>query len=146
MTFDPGAGQRSEMMAVVTTVVATLNDVISALRDEVAALAENEKAGRRRLSIYLALLGVVAIASVGGVALNYKQGNDVKAVVQYVQDCQKPDGACKRRNDAVIAGAVQSISGAVFDSTSCVQALPLVERTNVAVAACREKYLGPAKK
>lgn len=137
----PEVPRRSEMMEVVSAVVATLNDVITALRDEVAALGESERRGRQRISIYLAVLGVVAATSVGGVALNYKQGQDVKKVVTYVQDCSSPDGTCKKHSDAVIAGAVKSISGAVFDATSCVQSLPLAERTDANIKACRDKYI-----
>lgn len=137
----PEAPRRSEMMEVVTAVVATLNDVITALRGEVVALAESERRGRRRISVYLAVLGVVAIASVGGVWLTYQQGQDVKKVVIYVQDCSSPDGQCKKRSDVVIAGAVKSISGSVFDATSCVQALPLADRTDVNVKACRDKFI-----
>lgn len=152
MTDDPMeptvavTGVRSEMMEVVMTVVATLNDVITALRGEVTALAVNEQQGRRRLTVYLVLLSLVGVGSMVGIGLSYKQGQDVKTVVQYVQDCQDPDGACKQRSNAAIAGAVASISGAVFDATSCVQSVTLAERTDERIKSCRDQYIGALKK
>lgn len=137
--------RKSEVMEIVTTVVATLNEVITALRDEVAALGENERAGRRRISIYLAVLGVVAIASVFGVFQNYRQGDNVKTIVNYISDCQKPESECKKQNDAVIAQAVIGISARAFDSITCVLLTPPDDRTDANVKACRDKYLAGAK-
>jgi hypothetical protein len=125
---------RSEMMEVVMTVVATLNDVITALRGEVTALAVNEQQGRRRLTMYLVMLGLVGLASVAGISLNYNQ------------DCQDPDGDCKQRSNAALAGAVASISGAVFDATACMQKLPLAERTDEQIKACRDQFIGAPRK
>lgn len=140
------ANPRSEMMEVVMTVVATLNDVITALRGEVTALAVNEQQGRRRLAMYLILLGLVGMASMVGISLTYNQGKDVKSIVHYIQDCQNPDGECKKRSNDALAGAVASISGAVFDATSCVQAVPLADRTDERIRSCRDQYIGPSKK
>ncbi len=137
---------RSEMMEVVMTVVATLNDVITALRGEVTALAVNEQQGRRRLTVYLVLLSLVGVGSMVGIGLSYKQGQDVKTVVQYVQDCQNPDGECKRRSNAALADAVVSVSTAVFDATACLQRRPLTERTDEQIKACRDQYIGAIKK
>lgn len=142
---EPGP-QRSEMMEVVMTVVATLNEVITALRSEVTALAVNEQQGRRRLTAYLVMLSLVGVGSMIGIGLSYKQGQDVKTVVKYVQDCQDPEGACKQRSNDAIAGAVASISGAVFDATSCVQSVPLVERTDEQIKACRDQYIGAPRR
>lgn len=137
--------RRSEVMEIVTTVVGALNEVITALRSEVAALAESEKKGRRRISIYLAVLGVVAFTSVFGVFQTYNQGNQVKSLVNYISDCQKPDSECKKRSDAAIAGAVISISAKAFDSISCVLLTAPGERTDAKVKECRDKYLAGAK-
>jgi hypothetical protein len=134
------------MMEVVMTVVATLNDVITALRGEVTALAVNEQQGRRRLTMYLVMLGLVGLASVAGISLTYNQGQDVKSIVHYIQDCQDPDGDCKQRSNAALAGAVASISGAVFDATACMQKLPLAERTDEQIKACRDQFIGTPRK
>lgn len=139
-------GPRSEMMEVVMTVVATLNEVITALRGEVTALAVNEQQGRRRLTMYLVMLGLVGMASTVGISLTYNQGQDVKSIVHYIQDCQNPDGACKKRSNEALAGAVASISGAVFDATSCVQSVPLADRTDERIKSCRDQYIGALKK
>lgn len=133
---------RSEMMDVVMTVVETLNDVITALRTEVAALAESEKRSRQRLTAYLAMVGIVAAASVTGITLNYKQGQNVKTIVNYISECQSPGSDCKKANDAVIAGAVVGISKAVFDSTTCVLLTVPTNRTDENVKMCRDQYLG----
>lgn len=137
---------RSEMMEVVMTVVATLNDVITALRGEVTALGVSEQQGRRRLTVYLIVLGLVGVASVVGIGLNYGQGQDVKSIVHYIQDCQNPEGICKQRSDANLSGAVVSVSGAVFDATACLQRVPLTERTDEQIKACRDQFIGVPKK
>ncbi len=137
--------RRSETMDIVVTVVATLNEVITALRSEVAALGENEKAGRKRISVYLAAIGLAVIASVSGVVMTYGQGQDVKEVVTYIRDCQNPQGECKKRNDSQIAGVVAAISASTFDSVTCVLNILPEERTDESVKACRDKYLGAKK-
>lgn len=133
--------RRSETMNIVLTVVGSLNEVIAALRGEIAAFTKKDEDNRKRLDLKLALIGVAVLLSAIGVGINYGQGNDVKSIVNYIQDCQKPESECKKRNDAVIGGAVKSISGSVFDATACVQALPLAERTDAVVKACRDKYI-----
>lgn len=135
--------RRSETMEIVSTVVTTLNDVITALRSEVAALSANEQQGRKRVSIYLAMIAVVMLASVTGVVMNYRQGDNVKSIVSYIEDCQKPDTECSKRNNEQIGQAVRSIAGSVFDSlTDCVLTTVPEERTDEAIAACRERYFG----
>lgn len=134
--------RRSETMEIVTTVVAALNEVITALRSEISAIAVSEKRRGKRLSVYLAMIAVVMLASVAGVVMNYRQGDNVKSIVSYIEDCQKPDTECSRRNNEAIGGAVISISGAVFDSMSCVLLMQPEERTDENVLACRDKYLG----
>lgn len=143
---EPLLPQRSEMMEVVMTVVATLNDVITALRGEVSALAVNEQQGRRRLTMYLVLLCVVGVASIVGIGITYNQGQNVKSIVHYIQDCQDPEGECKRASNAAVAGAVASISGAVFDATACMQKLPLAERTDEQIKVCRDQFIGAPRR
>lgn len=143
---DRRVNARSEMMEVVMTVVATLNDVITALRGEVTALGLSEQQGRRRLTAYLVVLGLVGVASVVGIGLNFNQGQDVKEIVHYIQDCQDPAGTCRKRSDANLANAVISVSGAVFDATACMQKLPLAERTDERIKECRDRYIGAPRK
>jgi hypothetical protein len=128
-------------MEIVTTIVGTLNAIIATLSMEVAAFAEKEKAGRQRITVYLVILTIAAVASVVGVVINYNQGSDVKTVVKYIEECQQSDSECKKRNDAVIAGAVIAITGKMFDATSCVQSVPLTERTDELVKTCRDRYI-----
>lgn len=143
MAFEPGAPtpKRSEVLDVVQAVMSTLNEVITALRLEVAALADSETRRSKRLSVYLGMIGVIVIASISGVVLNYQQGRNVKTVVTYIKDCQDPAGKCKQQGDAAIAGAVASISAKAFDSITCVLLHPPTERTDANVKACRDKYL-----
>lgn len=133
-------------LEIVNTVVRTLNDVIAALREEIHELGASEKRGRTRLAGMLVVLLIAALASVAGVWLNYNQGNDVKSIVSYIEECQTPDSPCKKRNDAEVGKAVLSISGSVFDSlTDCVLTTVPEKRTDEAIATCRKQYFGERK-
>jgi hypothetical protein len=129
-------------MDVVTSVIATMNEVITALREEVAALADNEKRGRRRISTYLALLGIVVVGSLTQVIFNYRQGEDVKTIVSYIEECQTPDSECSEENARRLGGAVRAVSAATFDSITCVLNTLPVDRTDENIKACRDKHLG----
>lgn len=137
---------RSETMDIVMTVVSSLNDVITTLRAEILAFTGTEKRRRELLDVKLALLGIAVVVSMVGVGLSLRQGQSIKKVVHYIEDCQKPDSECKKRNDDVIGRAVQSISGSVFDANACVQSVPLDQRTEAKVKACRDKYIGTTKR
>jgi len=131
-----------DTLGTVTLVVASLNEVIAALREEVVALATSERKSRQRIAGYLALLGIVLVGSVFGVGITYRQGQNVKSIVHYISDCQRPEGVCKQRNDAAISQAVKGISVAVFDSMTCVLKVAPDRRTDADVKACRDKYFG----
>lgn len=142
----PGESTKNiSTLAIVNTVVATLNEVIAALRDEIVALGNSEHSSRKRIMMFMAVLMIAALASVVGMAMNYVQGDRVKTVVSYIQDCQKPDSACKKRNDDAIGKAVASISVSVFDSMSCVLLTRPEDRNDATVERCRDKYLGVKK-
>lgn len=137
---------RSEMMEVVVSVTSTLNEVVIALRAEIVALGENERRGRNRITMFLAVVTIAATAAVAGAAMNYSQGQDVKSIVHYIQDCQKPDSECKRRNDQQVGNAVVGISGSVFDASACLQKVPLEQRTDERIKTCRDQYIGAPTK
>jgi len=145
MVDDPTGEQTprrpSETLAVVSMVVSTLNEVITALREEVAALAASDRRGRKLLDLKLALLGIAVAISLLGVALTYNQASNVKSIVDYISNCQKPGSPCKKQNDAVIGGAVNSIAAKAYDSITCVLLTPPPSRTDENVKTCRDKYL-----
>jgi hypothetical protein len=115
--------KNSEMIDIVATVVGTLNEVITSLRAEITEMTNNEIASRRRISIYLAVLGIVAFCSIGGIFLTYEQSKDIKNLV----------------------GQNNTVVGSVFDSVSCVLLIPNDKRTNDNIKACRDKQLGISK-
>lgn len=133
-------------LAIVSTVVSTLNEVITALREEIAAFGETEKHARQKLAALMAVVLIAALASVVGVFLNYRQGTNVKSIVKYIEDCQRPDSECSNRNKEAISAAVISISGTVFDSlTDCVLTTLPERRSDEAIKQCRDKFFSPRK-
>lgn len=140
------SARRSELTEMTMTVMTALNDVVTALRGEVIALGVREQQGRRRLALYLVMVGLVGVASVIGIGFNYSQGQDVKSIVHYIQDCQNPEGKCKQRSDDTLARAIIIVSGSVFDATACMQRLPLADRTDDKIKQCRDRYIGVIKK
>lgn len=131
-----------EILGIVEMTVSALNDVISSLRGEIAALAEGERNARKRLYILLASVVVISGIGVIGIGVNRSQTSEIRKVVNYISDCQDPQGACKKRSDAALANAVNTIGKLVFDSQVCVQRVPLAERTDEKIASCRKQYFG----
>jgi hypothetical protein len=125
----------SALIAAVSTVVETMKEVIVGLQNEVRILASTEKNSRRRTQIVLVVFALFLF-------LGAQQLRDTKKIVNYISDCQDPNGECKKRNDAAIAGAVIQIGKLVFDSQVCVQRVPLAERTDDKIAECRTQYFG----
>ena len=144
MTFPPSPSEQ-ETVTTVTLLVASLKEVVSALREEVVALSESDQHSRRLLDLKLTLLGIAVVVSLFGVGLTYNQASNVKSIVHYISDCQRPDSKCRQQQDAVIGQAVNNISTKSFDSISCVLLTPPEKRTNESVKACRDKYLGAKK-
>jgi hypothetical protein len=132
----------AEIIGIVEMTVSALNDVISSLRSEIKALGESERNARKRLYILLACVVVISGIGVIGIGANRTQTNQIKKVVNYISDCQNPAGECKKRGDTAIAKAVNQIGKLVFDSSTCIQRVPLNERTDEKIASCRKQYFG----
>lgn len=139
----PGGERRREgdrTLDMVAAVVSSLNDVITSLRLEIRMLGDSEKSGRRRAYSALAVVGLLIAVSLVQLNANYRQGGDIKRVVDFIEDCQNPDGDCAKRNAANLATAVVAVSQGVFDSLTCVLIQTPEERTDASIQACRARY------
>jgi hypothetical protein len=139
---------KSETMAIVQTVVASLNDVITALRSEVKALGEGERDARKRLYALLASVVFLSTLNIVGLVINHDQGNSIKAtaknsakVASYVQDCLLTPAA---KRDVTKCGADQGaafIKG-IIGSLNCSLLITPADRTEAKLNTCATKAFG----